>query len=403
MFDHVGRGDPVWEVTYSPLYLAQHQRVAEEQMMREIALPTPLHAADLQFQAFAEFDGSERLSEIRKPTLILTGDLDRLLSPKISRKIVSLIPGAKLIVIPGGAHRVLWVATDECVSHIVTFLSAVQDGRDVTRPTQINGHAPPLPNTLALDIGWLACWPSTLMNAVFDPLTIARQSLLAGSSLGYGDGKPVILVPAYLVGDLVLQPLSLWLETLGYRLATAGFVLDLHIGSDGRRLIRSIDEITARIGRKAILLTHSSGLPLALRAAEDRKERVSDVIAIDASDRATQKGSMRTHFISASWLAFPDIMELPRLLRDIRIELIDDSASMKFSIADRTSARVSSESQLGEHSATSVEGNSLNAIHPDCTRRSGGQVDAPSLCERTAIVDPNGDATPGSLGSDSNL
>ena len=35
--------------------------IAEDQMRREIALPTPLHAADLQFQAFAEFDGSKAL------------------------------------------------------------------------------------------------------------------------------------------------------------------------------------------------------------------------------------------------------------------------------------------------------------------------------------------------------
>ena len=36
-------------------------------MRREIALPTPLHAADLQFQAFAEFDGSNALSHISAP------------------------------------------------------------------------------------------------------------------------------------------------------------------------------------------------------------------------------------------------------------------------------------------------------------------------------------------------
>jgi pimeloyl-ACP methyl ester carboxylesterase len=333
----------IWKATYSPLYLAQHQHIAEEQMRREIALPTPLHAADLQFQAFAEFDGSQQLSEIQKPTLILTGDLDRLISPKNSRKIASLIPRARLVVIPGGGHRVMWEATDECLSHIVAFLSAAEDGRDATRPTQINGHASSLSDTLALNIGWLAGWSSTLMGAAFDSLTIARQSLLAGNSSAYGDGKPVILVPPYFGNDLVLQPLLLWLEALGYRSATAGFFLNLHIGSDGHRLVRSIDEITARVRRKAILLTHSSSLPLALRAAEDRKERVSDVIVIDASDRATQKSSIRTHFIPSSWLAFPDIMELSRLLRDIRIELIDDPASIEFPIADRTCTRVTSE------------------------------------------------------------
>src|SRR6185437_16937662 len=68
----------IWTVTYAPGYLAQHRELAEEQMRREIALPTPLHAADLQFQAFAEFDSSKILPDIRCPTLVFTGDLAEL-------------------------------------------------------------------------------------------------------------------------------------------------------------------------------------------------------------------------------------------------------------------------------------------------------------------------------------
>src|SRR5262249_34929226 len=57
----------IWSVTYAPGYLDKHRALAEEQMRREIALPTPLHAADLQFQAFAEFDGSQQLASIKQP------------------------------------------------------------------------------------------------------------------------------------------------------------------------------------------------------------------------------------------------------------------------------------------------------------------------------------------------
>lgn len=83
-------------------------------MRRETALPTPLHAGDLQFQAFAEFDGSRALSQIRCPTLVLTGDLDRLVRPENSRMLAQLIPSAKLAVIRGGGHRVLREAVEEC-------------------------------------------------------------------------------------------------------------------------------------------------------------------------------------------------------------------------------------------------------------------------------------------------
>ena len=75
----------IWSVTYSPGYLENHRKLAEDQMRREIAAPTPLHAADLQYQAFAEFDCSKALPNIKAPTLVLTGDLDQLVSPQNSK------------------------------------------------------------------------------------------------------------------------------------------------------------------------------------------------------------------------------------------------------------------------------------------------------------------------------
>ena len=119
----------IWEVTYSPGYLENHRELAEDQMRREIAAPTPLHAADLQYQAFAEFDCSRAIPNIKAPTLVLTGDLDQLVSPHNSQFIASLIPGARLIVIPGCGHRMMWEATDECVGFVMEFLTAVSEGR----------------------------------------------------------------------------------------------------------------------------------------------------------------------------------------------------------------------------------------------------------------------------------
>jgi pimeloyl-ACP methyl ester carboxylesterase len=56
----------IWKVTYSPGYIEKHQELAEEQMRREIAAPTPLHVADLQFQALAS-----QLSFFRNSAAIL--------------------------------------------------------------------------------------------------------------------------------------------------------------------------------------------------------------------------------------------------------------------------------------------------------------------------------------------
>jgi pimeloyl-ACP methyl ester carboxylesterase len=312
----------IWSVTYAPGYLDKHRTLAEEQMKREIALPTPLHAADLQFQAFAEFDCSRQLASIRKPTLVLTGDLDRLIAPQNSLKMAKLIPGARLTIVPGAGHRVIWEATDECVAHIAGFLDDVEAGRDVTNPIPLNGHAPTLHDTLASSAQWFFGLPSTLTSAAFDSLTIARQSMLVGSSR-YGDGKPVVLVPPHLGSDLALLPLSAWLKALGYRPATAGLFLNLGDALTDRALAKSIHDITARVGRKAVLVAHSSGHAAALRAAEAQKDRVSDVVVLGASARAIRSNGVRTHFVTSGLPTAHAMLELPQLLRTIGIELLE--------------------------------------------------------------------------------
>ena len=59
----------IWTVTYEPSYLAANRDKVERQMQLEIENPTPLHASDLQFQAFADFDSSEALRSMRCRTL----------------------------------------------------------------------------------------------------------------------------------------------------------------------------------------------------------------------------------------------------------------------------------------------------------------------------------------------
>ena len=214
----------IWTVTYSPGYLERHRELAEEQMRREIAAPTPLHAADLQFQAFAEFDCSQALPGIRVPTLVLTGDLDKLVSPQNSRFIASLIPGARLIVIPDCGHRLMWEATGECVGLVTEFLASVSEGHrpNAAVPDPQGNQSDPLDDlfnllTPALDI--FANWPWMLAGVGADTMTVARQSVYFGGRAQFGDGKPVILVPQ-LGSNLQFLLLSNWLEVLGYRPVT---------------------------------------------------------------------------------------------------------------------------------------------------------------------------------------
>ncbi|HLZ07067.1 MAG TPA: hypothetical protein VKT80_00635, partial [Chloroflexota bacterium] len=58
--------------------------------------------------------------------------------------------------------------------------------------------------------------------------------------------------------------------------------------------------------------------------ARAHKERVSDIVVLEAPHRSTTD-DVRLHFIATGWSLLHTMMELPRLLGKIGIELIDTS------------------------------------------------------------------------------
>jgi pimeloyl-ACP methyl ester carboxylesterase len=57
-----------------------------------------------QMQAIMGHRTTDRLHQIGAPTLVLTGDADRLISPANSEVLAQSIPGARLVRVPGGSH-----------------------------------------------------------------------------------------------------------------------------------------------------------------------------------------------------------------------------------------------------------------------------------------------------------
>jgi pimeloyl-ACP methyl ester carboxylesterase len=304
----------IWSVTYSPGYIENHRQLAENQMRREITAPTPLHAADLQYQAFAEFDGSRALPDIQAPTLVMTGDLDRLVSPRNSTFIAGHISGARLIVIPGCGHRMMWEATDECVAFVTEFLTGVYTA-PVAQADQ--DTVADFFSFFAPAAEFFTSWPWMLAGAGADTMTVARQSIYFGGKAQFGDGKPVILVPQ-LDSDLAFRLLSNWLKALGYRPLTTSLAAKF----DDQAVDDLIRGATQRIGRKAVLVTSASGMQLASAIAEAHSDRVSDVVVLDASRHPDVPPGIRAHFISSGWSLFPTQAALPQVLRNIPIELI---------------------------------------------------------------------------------
>jgi 3-oxoadipate enol-lactonase len=76
-----------------------------------------------QLLAAAGHDTSQRLHRITAPTLVLTGDRDRLIPMGNSRQLASTIPGAKLELIAGAGHDFPAEQPEETARLLTAFLS----------------------------------------------------------------------------------------------------------------------------------------------------------------------------------------------------------------------------------------------------------------------------------------
>jgi hypothetical protein len=134
--------------------------------------------------------------------------------------------------------------------------------------------------------------------------------------------KPIILFPES-GGNLPFMFLSNWLSVLGYRPVIIGNSSNF----DEQSTANSIRVISQRIGRKVVMVAPLSVMPLVTRIAQTHELWVSDIVVLNASQQAKMPDDVRTHFISSGGFSFLAMIALPAVLRNIRIELIDESSS----------------------------------------------------------------------------
>jgi len=102
----------------NPLVLFQHLLplvFSQEFIANDLAKLVQLFAGGLQYgfsmeailaqmEALMSHKATDRLHTIAAPTLVLTGDADRLIPPANSDILAANIPGARLVKLPGGTH-----------------------------------------------------------------------------------------------------------------------------------------------------------------------------------------------------------------------------------------------------------------------------------------------------------
>lgn len=76
-----------------------------------------------QLRAVADHNTTDRLSQIKAPTLVIVGTEDKILSPVSSEIIAENIPNAKLVKIVGGSHSFFIERMKEFNEEVLSFLS----------------------------------------------------------------------------------------------------------------------------------------------------------------------------------------------------------------------------------------------------------------------------------------
>jgi pimeloyl-ACP methyl ester carboxylesterase len=77
-----------------------------------------------QVHACLTHDTTDRLHQIRHPTLVLHGTADRLVSPQHADALVDRIPGARFVGVEGGSHAVNLEMPEQFNAHVLEFLAA---------------------------------------------------------------------------------------------------------------------------------------------------------------------------------------------------------------------------------------------------------------------------------------
>jgi pimeloyl-ACP methyl ester carboxylesterase len=114
-----------------------------------------------------------------------------------------------------------------------------------------------------------------------DAARLLADPVLRGRGIPRGDGRSVLLLPGFLVGDYTLATMAAWLRGIGYRPRRVGFVTNTDCSERAlRRLEARADALVDGGDRRVAVIGHSRGAHLGKALAVRRPELVSHVIAL---------------------------------------------------------------------------------------------------------------------------
>ncbi len=113
-----------WTISFEAEFIAREREWLERKLQREIRYRCSPEVHGKHFLAAAEWDGADRLRNVRVPTFLLTGENDVLVPPVNSETLRDLLPAATLRTYPNAGHGVLTEQLDTVVADILAHTAA---------------------------------------------------------------------------------------------------------------------------------------------------------------------------------------------------------------------------------------------------------------------------------------
>jgi pimeloyl-ACP methyl ester carboxylesterase len=117
----------------------------------------------------------------------------------------------------------------------------------------------------------------------FERAALTRDPVLRGHGVPRGNGRPVLLVPGFLAGDMTLSLMAGWLGRLGYEPRQAGIRANVDCAARAvARLESQLEHLVEDHGRPAAIVGHSRGGSMARILAVRRPELVDGIVCLGA-------------------------------------------------------------------------------------------------------------------------
>jgi len=124
-------------LAFTPEYFDSNQDQIDRIVEWRLANPQPFYAWKRQLMAGMKFDASDRVHQIKAPTLVVTGSEDRIVLPSSSKALAERIPNSRLVEIQGTGHLSFIERAEEFNEIVIDFLRELDlEGKPETQRKQ---------------------------------------------------------------------------------------------------------------------------------------------------------------------------------------------------------------------------------------------------------------------------